>query len=154
MPADQESRLAGGITFRFVWRPRQLADQSRRSVSALIPSAAKTLPGLLPASPPAGATAAGTGPSYPLPLPEAPDDDPPAEQADFFRRMTWTGDVPPHMWMNFYTKVLSKHATDKNLKLKVSFEATPAAGISKEKLEETKTALRELGLGGGELKGE
>ena len=48
--------------------------------------------------------------------------------------------------MNFYTKVLSKHASDRNLKLKVSFEASPAAGISAEKVEETKAALRELGL--------
>lgn len=58
------------------------------------------------------------------------------------------------MWMNFYTKVLSKHAGDKNLKLKVTFEASPSAGISKEKIEETKAALRELGLNSGELKSE
>ncbi len=67
-------------------------------------------------------------------------------QIDFFKRLTWSGDVPAPMWMTFYTKVLSKHAGDKNLKLKVSFEASPTAGISKEKIEETKSALRELGL--------
>jgi hypothetical protein len=67
-------------------------------------------------------------------------------QDDFFKRLTWSGDVPSAMWMNFYTKVLSKHAGDRNLKLKVSFEASPSAGISKEKIEETKSALRELGL--------
>jgi len=56
--------------------------------------------------------------------------------------------------MNFYTKVLSKHATDTSLKLKVTFESSPAAGISKERIEETRTALKELGLGNGELKSE
>jgi hypothetical protein len=50
------------------------------------------------------------------------------------------------MWMNFYTKVLSRHVADKNLKLKVTFEAMPQSGISKEKAAETKSALKELGL--------
>lgn len=75
-------------------------------------------------------------------------------QTDFFKRMTWTGEVPPKLWMNFYTKVLSKHATDSGLKLKVTIETSPTSGISKEKIEETRTALKELGLGGGELKSE
>lgn len=75
-------------------------------------------------------------------------------QGDFFRKLVWTGEVPPKLWMNFYTKVLSKHATDSSLKLKVSFEATPSAGVSKQKIEETRSALRELGLGTTELKGE
>lgn len=75
-------------------------------------------------------------------------------QTDFFRRMTWTGEVPPKLWMNFYTKVLSRHATDSGLKLKVTIETAPASGISKEKIEETRTALKELGLGGGDLKSE
>jgi hypothetical protein len=48
--------------------------------------------------------------------------------------------------MNFYTKVLSKFATTRGLKLKLSVEVAPEGGISKQKLEETKAALRELGL--------
>ena len=56
--------------------------------------------------------------------------------------------------MNFYTKVLSKYATDKSLKLKVSFDTAPDSGISNEKLEETKSALRELGLNLDELEGQ
>jgi hypothetical protein len=75
-------------------------------------------------------------------------------QTDFFKRMTWTGEVPPKLWMNFYTKVLSKHATDSGLKLKVTIETSPTSGISKEKIEETRTALKELGLGAGYLKSE
>ena len=63
-----------------------------------------------------------------------------------FASLAWTGEVPPQKWMNFYTKVLSKFATTKGLKLKLSVEVAPEGGISKQKLEETKAALRELGL--------
>jgi hypothetical protein len=63
-----------------------------------------------------------------------------------FASLAWTGEVPPQKWMNFYTKVLSKFATTKGLKLKLSVEVAPESGISKQKLEETKAALRELGL--------
>lgn len=73
-------------------------------------------------------------------------------QTDFFKRLTWTGEVAPHKWMNFYTKVLSKYATDKSLNLKVSFDASPESGISKERIEETKSALRELGLSPDDLR--
>jgi hypothetical protein len=61
-------------------------------------------------------------------------------------KLTWSGEVPPQKWMNFYTRVISKFASDKNLKLNVSIEASPESGISKQKIEETKVALRELGL--------
>jgi hypothetical protein len=48
--------------------------------------------------------------------------------------------------MNFYTKVLSKFASGRGLKLTVKAEVTPDDGLSKQKVEETKSALRELGL--------
>lgn len=70
----------------------------------------------------------------------------PTGQTDFFTKLSWSGEVPAQKWMNFYTKVLSKHASDRNLKLRVSFEASPSDGISPEKIQETKAALRELGL--------
>jgi hypothetical protein len=63
-----------------------------------------------------------------------------------FSSIAWTGEVPPQKWMNFYTKVLSKFATVKGLKLKLSIEAAPEGGVSKKKIEETKAALRELGM--------
>jgi hypothetical protein len=49
-------------------------------------------------------------------------------------------------WMNFYTKVLSKFAASAGLKLTLRVEVAPAEGISAQKVEETKVALRELGL--------
>jgi hypothetical protein len=48
--------------------------------------------------------------------------------------------------MNFYTKVVSKFAVGKDLKLTVTFEAAPEGGLPKQKVEEAKAALRELGL--------
>jgi hypothetical protein len=60
--------------------------------------------------------------------------------------LAWTGEIPPQKWMNFYTKVLSKFASARGLKLTVKVEASPEGGVSKQKVEETKAALRELGL--------
>jgi hypothetical protein len=51
--------------------------------------------------------------------------------------------------MNFYTKVLSKFAASKGLKLTVRFELGGNGPISQQKIEETKVALRELGLDDG-----
>jgi hypothetical protein len=47
---------------------------------------------------------------------------------------------------HFYTKVLSKFATIAGLKLTLRVEVAPAEGISSQKVDETKVALRELGL--------
>lgn len=59
----------------------------------------------------------------------------------------WTGEVPPQKWMNFYTKVLAKHATGGALKLSVTVEVTPDGGLTEQRIQEAKAALRELGLG-------
>jgi hypothetical protein len=48
--------------------------------------------------------------------------------------------------MNFYTKVLTRFAGGKGLKLTVNVEVAPDGGISAQKIEETRVALRELGL--------
>ena len=66
--------------------------------------------------------------------------------SDTVAKLTWTGAVPAQKWMNFYTKVLSKFASGKGLTLTVTVEAAPEGGISGQKVEETKVALRELGL--------
>jgi len=60
--------------------------------------------------------------------------------------LAWTCEIPPQKWMNFYTKVLSKFASARGLKLTLKVEVTPEGGVSKQKLDETKSALRELGL--------
>ena len=61
--------------------------------------------------------------------------------------LTWSGEVPTQKYMNFYTKVLSKFATDKKaLKLKISIEIAPEKGLTDQQIEDTRMALRELDL--------
>jgi hypothetical protein len=61
-------------------------------------------------------------------------------------KITWNGDVPPQRWMNFYTKILSRFAGTTGLKLAVQVEVAPPDGVSKQTVEDTQNALRELGL--------
>lgn len=63
------------------------------------------------------------------------------------RRLAWRGEVPAQKWMNFYMKVLSRFATGKGLRLRVAVEVEEA--LSEQKIEETRAALRELGLADG-----
>ena len=62
------------------------------------------------------------------------------------RRMRWSGEISSQKWMNFYTKVLARFATGSSLRLSVQLEVNQQEGISKQKIEETKVSLRELGL--------
>lgn len=62
------------------------------------------------------------------------------------RTLRWTGEVPTQKWMNFYTKVLTKFAATSELKLTLTVEVAPEGGVSEQRVEETKVALRELGL--------
>ncbi len=80
-------------------------------------------------------------------LPPPPSEPPPPKpEPQTFAGLSWSGEIPPQKWMNFYTKVLSKFASGKGLKLRLNVEAAPEGGISKQRLEETRAALRELGL--------
>ena len=60
--------------------------------------------------------------------------------------LTWSGEVPSQKWMNFYTKVLTKLGVSSRLTLTVKVECRPEGGLSLQKMEEIKSALRELGL--------
>jgi hypothetical protein len=62
------------------------------------------------------------------------------------KTLLWSGDVPPQKWMNLYTKVLTRFVKGGLLKLNVSIETTPADGVTEQHIDETKAALRELGL--------
>jgi hypothetical protein len=62
------------------------------------------------------------------------------------KRIRWSGEVSSQKWMNFYTKVLARFATGTDLRLSVQLEVDQQEGISKQKIDETKVALRELGL--------
>jgi hypothetical protein len=102
----------------------------------------------------------GVTPTPPAPVSDAggsPGIPPPAETPGTFELtgeqmslpkpgLTWSGDIPSQKWMNFYTKVLTKLGVSSGLRLSVRVECKPEAGVSRQKLEEVRSALRELGL--------
>ena len=60
--------------------------------------------------------------------------------------LRWSGQIPPQKWMNFYTKVVSRYASDPNLRLTVGFEVPVESDESSSREQDARTALRELGL--------
>lgn len=60
--------------------------------------------------------------------------------------MEWSGQVQPQKWMNFYTKVLSRFATKKGLSIEIRVRVLDENGIAQPDFDETRSALRELGL--------
>lgn len=109
-----------------------------RSTSASAPG-----PSSAPLTPPTFGAPAGTSVSS---SPGASASSQPATASAGFRRVTWNGDIPPQKWMNFYTKVLSKFATQLGLKIGLRVEISPEDGVSTQRVDEIKTALRELSL--------
>jgi hypothetical protein len=87
-------------------------------------------------------TPTGT-PQGATPMPTGSSEPPPGTESAGFQ---WTGEISPQKWMNFYTKVLSRFATAGGLKLTVTVDVEPPSGTTMSKIEETKVALRELGL--------
>lgn len=65
---------------------------------------------------------------------------------DRISSIKWSGEVPPQKWMNFYTKVLSRFAIGTSLNLTVHVEVKSEKGLSSQSVDDTKNALRELGL--------
>ena len=61
--------------------------------------------------------------------------------------LTWSGEIPSQKWMNFYTKFLTKLGVGNGLTLTVKVESRPEGGLSPQRLEEIRSALRELRLG-------
>jgi hypothetical protein len=59
--------------------------------------------------------------------------------------VTWSGEIPAQKWMT-YTKVLTRLGVSNGIRLTVNVECKPAGGFSRQKVEEIKSALRELGL--------
>ncbi len=76
------------------------------------------------------------------PTPETPTPTPQTGKT----KISWSGHVDTKKWNVFYTKVLAKFAANPNLKITVKFEVEDDAAAAEQKKEETKTALREMGL--------
>jgi len=61
-------------------------------------------------------------------------------------KLKWSGEVAPQKWTNFYMKVLTKLVSTGELKLSLNIESIPKDGVTDQQVEETKIALRGLGL--------
>ena len=76
-----------------------------------------------------------------------PPTDPPVKQLIQGKtKISWSGQIDTKKWNVFYTKVLAKFASNPNLKITIKFEVEDDGSSGEQKKEETKTALRELGL--------
>ena len=102
-----------------------------------------TLTGGTGGSPTPTPTGTGPTPTQPSGFEPKPEDVPGPVTVPGFQ---WSGEVPAQKWMNFYTKVLARFATGGGLKLTVTVDVNPPAGVTKQTLEEVKVALRELGV--------
>lgn len=60
--------------------------------------------------------------------------------------LRWSGEIPHQQWMLFFNKVLSRFVNEGELAIQVDFTVFPSEGISQGKIEETKRALKDLGL--------
>jgi hypothetical protein len=72
------------------------------------------------------------------------------KKAPSARKLTWRGLIPAQKWTNFYMKILTKFASNQELRLKLTVEivveSTGDGQLSDQKIEEARIALRELGL--------
>ena len=68
------------------------------------------------------------------------------EPAQLTLGLIWSGEVPSQKWVKFYTMVVTKLGSGNDLSLNVKVKCKPQGGVSQQKLEEIKSALRELGL--------
>lgn len=62
------------------------------------------------------------------------------------KKLTWNGEIAPQKWTNFYMKVLTKLVTEGDLKIRVNIEATLKETAADQQVDETRAALRGLGL--------
>ena len=61
-------------------------------------------------------------------------------------QFAWAGEIPSGKWMNFYTRVITKFAGTPGLSLRLAVRVAPAEGVSRQKVEEARAALRDLGM--------
>lgn len=63
-----------------------------------------------------------------------------------FSSVKWSGEIPWGKWNQYYLKVIAGLVRNTNLKINVEISAKSENGITQHSIEQTKIALRELGL--------
>lgn len=119
----------------------QKAKAEEYLASKAVPVAPIPVPPPVLGQPPKTPSGGPVAPTVPV-QPPGPEPTVPSQVAGF----RWSGEVSPQKWMNFYTKVLSRFATGTGLRLTVTVDVAPPGGTTATKVEETRVALRELGL--------
>lgn len=119
---------------------RERAEEYVASLATPSTAAGPSTPTPVSPAPPTGSGTSGGSATDTSPTGGTPQ---PPSGVNGFR---WTGEVSSQKWMNFYTKVLSRFATGGGLRLTVTVDVDPPGGLTTSKVEETKVALRELGL--------
>ena len=66
--------------------------------------------------------------------------------SEIIKNLTWQGKLSLNDWNRFYSKVLNKLGTSKNIRATVKIETDFADGVSASRVEEVKSGLRELNL--------
>lgn len=121
------------------------ADTARAYVEGQTPTSPAEVPPIGAGTPAMGGAGDGAEPAN-TPVASQPAPILPVTAPAKIAGIRWSGDVPPQKWMNFYTKVLSRFASTPGLKLTIEVKVSPHDGLSKQTVEETRNALRELGL--------
>ena len=67
-------------------------------------------------------------------------------QDETISKLVWSGQISPLKWVMFYNRVLTRFITGRGIKLTLHMEISPEKGISQQKIDETRMALRELGM--------
>ena len=93
-----------------------------------------------------GGSASGPQPTPSMPTPGSSGAKSGPGATQLLLELTWSGEVPSQKWMNFYTKFLTKLGVGTDLSLNVNVRCKPQGGLSPQRIEEIKSALRELGL--------
>lgn len=60
--------------------------------------------------------------------------------------LSWSGQIPPQKWTQFYTRVLTKLVGKSGLEIRVELRLPPDAGVSETGRDEVAVALHDLGL--------
>jgi len=111
-----------------------LRKEDAEQIQAAIDAGKPAKPALVPSEQGKPVSAVGTG------------NPPPASASTHsIAGLRWEGDVPWQKWSQFYSKVFSRFST-KGLKLRVVVAVAPMGGVSEQDVQETRTALKELGL--------
>lgn len=71
---------------------------------------------------------------------------PPPPPPPTINHIEWEGIISPQKWSQFYLKVLSKYATNENVKMKISVNLSLTGEISEQTQQELQNSLQELGL--------